>query len=45
MQGDFADASKIPVTLGHEFSGIVLKTGSKVTGLPKGTRVAVNPNK
>ena len=45
IQGDFADASKIPVTLGHEFSGIVLKTGSKVTGLPKGTRVAVNPNK
>lgn len=34
---------KIPVTLGHEFSGTVTEVGSEVTGLQIGTEVAVNP--
>ena len=32
-----------PVTLGHEFSGIVSETGSGVTGLTAGERVTVEP--
>ena len=33
-----------PVTLGHEFSGDVLKVGTEVTGLRPGDRVSVDPN-
>ncbi|KAK9456594.1 chaperonin 10-like protein [Dipodascopsis uninucleata] len=32
---------KIPVTLGHEFSGIVLKVGSDVTSIKPGDKVCV----
>ncbi|PTI94146.1 2,3-butanediol dehydrogenase [Staphylococcus simulans] len=34
---------KAPVTLGHEFSGIVEEVGSEVTEYKKGDRVVVNP--
>lgn len=33
----------LPVTLGHEFSGTVVQAGAE-TGIPVGTRVAVDPN-
>jgi L-iditol 2-dehydrogenase len=32
-----------PVTLGHEFSGLVVETGAEVS-MPLGTRVTVDPN-
>ena len=31
--------------LGHEFSGIIVKTGSNVKNLSEGDRVCVDPNK
>lgn len=34
-----------PVIMGHEFSGTVVKAGSRVTGLAEGARVAVEPGK
>lgn len=34
-----------PVTLGHEFSGFVLRVGDGVTGLKPGDRVSVDPNR
>jgi (R,R)-butanediol dehydrogenase / meso-butanediol dehydrogenase / diacetyl reductase len=33
-----------PITLGHEFSGTVVASGTGVTDLPPGTLVAVEPN-
>ena len=33
----------IPETMGHEFSGTVIKTGSKVHSLQAGDRVTANP--
>jgi 2-desacetyl-2-hydroxyethyl bacteriochlorophyllide A dehydrogenase len=36
--------SRPPVTLGHEFSGIVEATGSAVTGFAPGDRVTGDPN-
>ena len=33
----------IPETMGHEFSGTVVKTGSKVHSLQAGDRVTANP--
>lgn len=33
-----------PLTLGHEFSGVVAATGPGVEGLPEGAPVAVEPN-
>ncbi|TWF80326.1 (R,R)-butanediol dehydrogenase/meso-butanediol dehydrogenase/diacetyl reductase [Pseudonocardia hierapolitana] len=33
-----------PLTLGHEFSGVVAATGTGVEGLPVGAPVAVEPN-
>jgi L-idonate 5-dehydrogenase len=33
-----------PMVLGHEIAGIVVETGSRVTSLPFGQRVAVNPS-
>lgn len=33
-----------PVILGHEFSGVVEKTGSKVTAVRKGDHVTLDPN-
>ncbi len=36
-------AVSLPVTIGHEFTGIVTKTGKDVTGFRKGDRVVVEP--
>ena len=33
----------VPVTLGHEFSGVIAEVGSGVTGLSEGQRVVVEP--
>ncbi|GLA65994.1 hypothetical protein AtubIFM56815_010523 [Aspergillus tubingensis] len=35
---------KIPVTLGHEFSGIIIEVGEGVTRLHVGDNVAIKPN-
>jgi len=35
--------AKLPLILGHEFSGLVEKIGKKVRGLKRGNRVAVMP--
>ena len=35
---------KAPITMGHEFSGVVVAVGSGVDGLLPGDRVAVEPN-
>src|SRR4051812_48156585 len=40
--GDFPCSP--PVTLGHEFCGIVEEVGSSITDLPIGTRVTADPN-
>ena len=37
-----APVGKLPITLGHEISGIVAKTGAKVKGLRSGDRVLVH---
>ncbi len=42
FHGDFI--GEYPVIPGHEFSGIVEKTGNKITKFKKGDRVAVEPN-
>ncbi len=34
-----------PVILGHEFSGIVERTGAEVTGVKAGDRVCIDPNR
>ena len=33
-----------PVVLGHEFSGVVVEVGEKVTDLKAGDHVAIDPN-
>jgi len=35
---------KLPVTIGHEFSGMVLETGKNVEKIKKGDRVVVEPS-
>lgn len=42
FRGEYPTAK--PVTLGHEFSGIVAKLGAGVTALSEGDRVAGDPN-
>jgi threonine dehydrogenase-like Zn-dependent dehydrogenase len=37
----FSGLTKLPCVLGHEFSGVIEKTGSKVSSLKKGDKVAV----
>ena len=44
VQGEFGQCSIEPVTLGHEFSGIVVESGSSAL-LKAGTRVAIDPNR
>ena len=36
--------ARVPVVLGHEYSGVVVETGTAVSGLVVGDRVAVDPN-
>ena len=36
--------AQAPITLGHEFSGVVVSVGSAVAGVGPGDRVAVEPN-
>lgn len=44
-EGDKGAAEVTPPTiLGHEFSGVVVKTGSEVSGFQKGDRVCIDPN-
>ncbi|WP_433262790.1 zinc-dependent alcohol dehydrogenase family protein [Actinosynnema sp. CS-041913] len=42
LQGEFAPT--LPVVPGHEFAGVVVETGSEVTELSVGDRVAVDPS-
>jgi 2-desacetyl-2-hydroxyethyl bacteriochlorophyllide A dehydrogenase len=42
LQGEFAPS--LPLIPGHEFAGVVAATGSGVTGLSQGERVAVDPS-
>ncbi|XP_063242632.1 D-altritol 5-dehydrogenase-like [Bacillus rossius redtenbacheri] len=44
IEGSFPAKKTAPVTLGHEFSGVVQAVGSKVTSIKVGDRVAVDPN-
>jgi 2-desacetyl-2-hydroxyethyl bacteriochlorophyllide A dehydrogenase len=36
--------SAVPVVLGHEYSGEIVETGSRVAGLKVGDRITVDPN-
>jgi len=36
--------AKIPVVLGHEYTGIIIDTGSKFDKLKIGDKIAINPN-
>ena len=36
--------ARVPVVLGHEYSGVVVAMGAAVSGLALGDRVAVDPN-
>jgi 2-desacetyl-2-hydroxyethyl bacteriochlorophyllide A dehydrogenase len=36
--------ARVPVVLGHEYSGVVVETGAAVSALVVGDRVAVDPN-
>ncbi|WP_156755285.1 zinc-dependent alcohol dehydrogenase family protein [Actinokineospora pegani] len=42
LQGEFAPT--LPIVPGHEFAGVVAETGSEVTELRVGDRVAVDPS-
>jgi Zn-dependent alcohol dehydrogenase len=44
LQGTFP-CREMPVTLGHEFSGVVTSVGCDVTHLRQGDSVAVDPNR
>nr|CAI5861993.1 unnamed protein product [Callosobruchus analis] len=44
IQGEFPCTDKKPITLGHEFSGVVIDVGSEVDIFKKGDRVSVDPN-
>lgn len=41
--GDFA--VREPLTLGHEISGVVVETGSGVTGIARGAKAALDPSR
>jgi threonine dehydrogenase-like Zn-dependent dehydrogenase len=43
FSGDFHPRTKLPLIPGHEFMGIVVETGSEVTDIEIGDRVAVDP--
>ncbi|WP_214891914.1 MULTISPECIES: 2,3-butanediol dehydrogenase [unclassified Exiguobacterium] len=40
---DMLTGQKTPLTMGHEFAGVVEKVGAKVSGINPGDRVAINP--
>ena len=40
---DLHPAVRLPVTVGHEFTGVVIKTGPEVTKYKEGDRVTVEP--
>ena len=44
FKGEFPCKDK-PITLGHEFSGVVVETGNSVSHVKKGDHVVVDPNK
>lgn len=44
VQGEFGNCSIEPITLGHEFSGVVIDSGVNVM-LKTGTAVAIDPNR
>lgn len=44
VQGEFGNCSIEPITLGHEFSGVVIDSGVNVM-LKTGTHVAIDPNR
>jgi threonine dehydrogenase-like Zn-dependent dehydrogenase len=43
FNGDFHPRTPVPFIPGHEFAGIVEKTGPGVTGYPIGDKVAIDP--
>ncbi|XP_022906067.1 uncharacterized protein [Onthophagus taurus] len=43
IQGEFPCKSA-PIVLGHEFSGIVIEVGTKVTNVKPGDQVVIDPN-
>lgn len=45
IQGEFPCNQKVPFSLGHEFSGTVVKVGDKVKSFKEGDRVSVDPNR
>ena len=45
IQGEFGGCSVVNVTLGHEFSGTVIKCGSNAQNLPLNSKVAIDPNR
>ncbi len=42
-KGDFHPRTKLPFTPGHEFAGVIEKTGNHVSGYKVGDKVAVDP--
>ena len=44
IKGEFGGCSIIPVTLGHEFSGVVVGVGRKDQVIQLGAKVAIDPN-
>ena len=44
VQGEFGNRAIEPITLGHEFSGVVVESGANAIIRP-GTAVAVDPNR
>jgi threonine dehydrogenase-like Zn-dependent dehydrogenase len=43
IKGDFHPRTQLPMTPGHEFSGIIADTGKQVSNFKPGERVAVDP--
>ena len=43
FNGEFEERVKYPAVLGHEFGGVIQKTGAGVTGFKEGERVVIDP--